>query len=154
MIHRYTVTASQTKLKAFLSGLRIVWAPCDWMFSSRLQFHASKTEVMWCSYGRRAPQLYSKSVVICSDLIQPLQSVCNLGIWLDSDCFMITHINKQLVLTMHLSEKFVTSLLHSHLMYGSFSLHLLSYQRLITAIQLWSTCLPPRTTLACHQRNC
>ena len=39
---------------------------------------------------------------------------------------------------MHLSGKFAASLFHSHLTYGSFSLHLLSYQRLITAIQLWS----------------
>ena len=66
----------------------------DWMFSSRFQLNASKTEVMWCSSDRRAPELSSKSVVICSDLIQLVQSVLNLGIWLDSDCSMTTHINK------------------------------------------------------------
>ena len=49
----------------------------DWMFSRSLQLNASKTEMMWCSSGRRAPELSFKSV-ICSDLIQPEQSVRNL----------------------------------------------------------------------------
>ena len=54
----------------------------DWMLSSRLRLNASKTSTLF------------KSVVICSGLIQPSQSVHNLGIWLDSDCSMITNINK------------------------------------------------------------
>ena len=73
---------------------QILNAISDWMFSSRLQLDASKTEVMRCSSGRLAPELSSKSVVICSNLIQPVQSVCNLGIWLNSDCSTTTHINK------------------------------------------------------------
>ena len=52
----------------------------DWMFSSHLQLNASKTEVMRCSSGRRVPELPSKSIVICSDLIQSVQSVRNLVI--------------------------------------------------------------------------
>ena len=66
----------------------------DWMFSSRLQLNASKTEVMWCSSGRHTTELFSKSVVICSDLFQPVQALRNLGIWLDSDRSLTTHINK------------------------------------------------------------
>ena len=66
----------------------------EWMFNSRLQLNASKTEVKRCSSDRCAPELSSKLVIICSDLIQPVRSVRNLGIWLDSDCCMTTHINK------------------------------------------------------------
>ena len=90
-----------------------------------------RIEVMWCSSGRHAPEFFSKSVVICSDLIQPVKSVRNLWIWLDLDCFMTTHINKT-------TRSFYAAFqLHSHLMCGSFSLHLLSHQRLTKAIQLW-----------------
>ena len=90
---------------------------------------------MWCSSGRHSPEL-----VICSDLIQPVQSVHNLGIWLDSDCSMTTHI--KLLPATYPSGKFIALPLHSHLMCRSFSLHLLSYQRLTMAIQLWSVYLP------------
>ena len=63
----------------------------DWMLSSHLQLNANKTEVICCSSG--APELSSKSVVICSDLTQPIQFVRKLGIWLDSGC-MTTYVNK------------------------------------------------------------
>ena len=36
----------------------------------------------------------TRKLDFCTDLIQPIQSACNLGIWLDSDCSMTTHINK------------------------------------------------------------
>ena len=62
----------------------------DWIFSSRLQLNANKTEVMWCSSGRRD----LNSLPNRSDLIQPVTICPQLGIWLDSDCSTTTHINK------------------------------------------------------------
>ena len=72
---------------------RCVDAVDRWMFSSRLLLNANKTEVMWCSSSRRSFTLPTKPVRICSDLILPVRCVRNLGIWLDSDCSMASHIN-------------------------------------------------------------
>ena len=54
---------------------------------------------------------------------------------------MTTHINKTTGSCYASLKEIRSILLHSHLMCGSFSLYLLSYQRLITAIQLWSVYL-------------
>ena len=60
----------------------------QWMVVQQSPPIWTPAKLRWCG----APELFSKSVVICSD--QPVQAVCNLGIWLDSDCSMTTHINK------------------------------------------------------------
>ena len=55
------------------------------MWSNRLQLNTSKTEVLWCTLSRRQHQIPRAPVRVCSDFIQPVSSVCDLGIYLDAD---------------------------------------------------------------------
>ena len=109
--------------------------------SSCLQLNASKTEVVWCSSGRRAPNFLPNRSSSAPTWSSQYNLSSNLGIWLDSDCSMTTHINKT-TRFCYASHGNSQQPFRSNLKYGSFSLHLLSYQRLITAIQLWSVYLP------------
>ena len=83
---------SQTKLNAFLSGFRTVLTPSMTGCSS-VDSNWTPAKLRWCG-APLVDVLSSISVVICSDLIQPVLSVLNLGIWLDSDCSMTTHVNR------------------------------------------------------------
>ena len=117
-----------------------VEASSEWMSSSRLQLNARKTEVMWCSSGPRAPELFQ----IDRHLLRPdpASTICPQPWDLARLRLFHDHSHQQndsLLLSISQGN---SSLLHSHLMCGSFSLHLLSYQRLITAIQLWSVHMP------------
>ena len=66
----------------------------DWMRSNRLQFNAAKTEVMWCASLRRKGQLPTSVLQIGASSVTPCESVRDLGIHLDADMSMRTHINK------------------------------------------------------------
>ena len=124
---------SQTKLNAFLSGFRTVLTPSMTGCSS-VDSNWTPAKLRWCGalfqIGRHLLRPDPAST-ICP---QPWD-LARLRLFHD-------HSRQQNKSFLHISGKFVASLLHSHLMCGSFSLHLLSYQRLITAIQLWSVYLP------------
>jgi hypothetical protein len=66
----------------------------SWMRSNRLQLNTTKTEVLWCATGRRQHQLPTEDVRVGTDLVTPVSSVRNLGIYIDSDVSMRTHVNK------------------------------------------------------------
>ena len=66
----------------------------SWMQPNRLQLNAVKTEVMWCSSARRQHQLPTKALSVCSDTVTPIKSARDLGIYIDSDLSMRTHILK------------------------------------------------------------
>lgn len=66
----------------------------SWMRSNRLQLNGDKTEVLWCASARRQHQLPSEPLLACSDLVAPVPSARNLGIYLDSDLSMRTHVTK------------------------------------------------------------
>ena len=64
------------------------------MSSNRLQLNTSKTEVLWCTSGRRQHQLSAVPLVVGNDTVPPVSSVQNLGIYVDSDLSMRTHVLK------------------------------------------------------------
>jgi len=65
----------------------------EWMRSNRLQLN-DKTEIIWCTSSRRQHQIPTASFAIGADVITPISSVRDLGIYLDSDLLMQTHISK------------------------------------------------------------
>ena len=64
------------------------------MRSNRLQLNADKTEVMWCSFTRRLPQLPSSPLAIAGAYVHPVSSVRDLGVFIDSDLGASTHVRK------------------------------------------------------------
>ena len=66
----------------------------EWMRSNRLQFNAAKTEVMWCASLRRRGQLPTSALHIGASSVTPCESVRDLGIYLDADMSMRTHISR------------------------------------------------------------
>jgi len=76
---------------------RVSTCICDvaeWMRSNRLQLNTDKTEVIWCTSARRQHQVPSAPFVVGSDTVTPVSSVRDLGIFIDSDLSMRTHISK------------------------------------------------------------
>jgi len=65
-----------------------------WMKSNRLQLNTDKTEVLWCATSRRQSQLPKLSLRICSDFVAPLLNVRDLGIYLDADLSMKSHVRR------------------------------------------------------------
>ena len=65
-----------------------------WMRSNRLQLNAAKTEFLWCSSQRRQHQIPDTPLNVGADAITPVRSVRNLGIYIDSDVSMSTHVSK------------------------------------------------------------
>ena len=66
----------------------------EWMRSNRLQFNAAKTEVMWCMSSRYQGQPPTSALQIRWSSATPRESVRDLGIYLDADMSMKTHISK------------------------------------------------------------
>ena len=66
----------------------------QWMRSNRLQLNADKTEVIWFSSARRQHQIPTAQFVIGNDVINPVSSVRDLGIYLDSDLSMRSHVSR------------------------------------------------------------
>ena len=64
------------------------------MSSNYLQLNTSKTEVLWCTSGRRQHQLPTVPLVVGKDTVPPVSSVRNLGIYVDADLSMRTHVLK------------------------------------------------------------
>ena len=67
-------------------------AVADWMSSNRLQLNATKTEILWCTSPRRQHQLPTSQLTVGNDQVTPVTSVRNLGIYVDADLSMRTHV--------------------------------------------------------------
>jgi len=65
-----------------------------WMAANRLQLNTSKTDLLWCSTSRRQSQLPCIPLRVGSDFISPSSSVLNLGIFLDADLTIRTHVQR------------------------------------------------------------
>ena len=65
-----------------------------WMKSNRLSLNTSKTEILWCATNRRQHQLPSTPLDVDGASVLPVKSVRDLGIYLDSDLGMKTHVRR------------------------------------------------------------
>jgi len=108
-----------------------------WMRSNRLQLNTDKTEIIWCSSPRRQHQIPTTPLAVGSDLVTPVSSVRDLGIFIDSDLSMATHVSKTVSscfamlrqirsirrsVTRPVLQSLVSSLVLSRLDYGSATL--------------------------------
>ena len=68
----------------------------DWCGSRRLQLNAAKTELMWFGSSAALSNLSQSDMTINdgSDVIQPVTTVRDLGVHLDSELTMRVHISK------------------------------------------------------------
>jgi len=74
---------------------RCVDATSDWMKSNRLQSNPDKVEIMWCATSRRQHQLPTTALSIDGAAVDPVKSVRDLGIYIDADLVMRTHVHGQ-----------------------------------------------------------
>ena len=66
----------------------------EWMRANRLQLNTTKTEVLWCSSARRQHQIPTTSIRIGNTSVLPVSSVRDLGVYVDSDLAMRTHVTR------------------------------------------------------------
>ena len=69
-------------------------AIATWMKSNRLQLNPDKTEVLWCATGRRQHQLPTSAMSIAGVPIAPAPFVRDLGVYIDADLSMRTHVQR------------------------------------------------------------
>ena len=65
-----------------------------WMQSSRLQLNTAKTKVIWCASNRRQDQLPQVALRVGTDHVTPTTSVRDLGIYVDCNVSMRTHVSR------------------------------------------------------------
>jgi len=63
-----------------------------WMTSNRLLLNPAKTEVLWCFSARRQHQIPVGPVCIGNTSVLPVSAVRDLGIYIDADLTMSTHV--------------------------------------------------------------
>jgi len=64
----------------------------SWKKSNRLQLNADKTESLWCVPAHHQHLIPSSPLYVCSDNIVPSKHVRDLGLYIDSDMSMRTHV--------------------------------------------------------------
>jgi len=120
------VNLLQARMSQFIDN---VWSLTR---SNRLQLNPEKTEFVWCTPSRRRHRNSTSDVLVCNDPIHPVQSVRDLGVYVDWAMTMRTHINHVLSscfsslrqikfikrsLLAHALTTLVTALVHSRLDY-------------------------------------
>jgi len=63
-----------------------------WMQANRLQLNPTKTEVLWCAPPQCQNVIPSGPVCINSSSVLPVTSVRDLGVYIDTDVAMKTHV--------------------------------------------------------------
>ena len=67
-----------------------------WMESNSLKLNRSKTEAIWFSSLRKVIKLPTKQIRILDTFISPSESVKSLGVFMERDLSMNSHISKML----------------------------------------------------------
>jgi len=62
------------------------------MRSNRLSLNSNKTEVIWVSTLRRQNQFPVLPMLINGSLVRPVRTVRNLGLLIDADLVMSSHV--------------------------------------------------------------
>jgi len=91
-VYGFRRPAAVGELSASISECTAAVASC--MRSNRLQLNADKTEVVWCTTGRRQHQLPSGTLTIDGTAVSASSSVLDLGIYIDADLVMQMHVQK------------------------------------------------------------
>ena len=63
-----------------------------WMASNRLQLYHAKTEVLWCTSSCQQHQMPTGPVRIGTTDVQPVSLIRDLGVYIDADMSMRTHV--------------------------------------------------------------
>ena len=82
------ISALQEQMSACIDDVAL------WMGSNRLQLNTAKTELLWCSTGRRQHQIPKIPTRVGENLVVPAIFIRYLGIYLDADATMRTHVSK------------------------------------------------------------
>jgi len=78
----------QTRISACIGEV------AGWMRSNRLQLNSSKTEIPWLATSRRLHQLPRIPLRVGADFVVPSNVVGDLGILIDSDVSMRSHVTR------------------------------------------------------------
>jgi len=132
MTHRSTVPVVHQHTRTCISTC--IDHVAEWMRSNRLQLNAAKTEILWSATSRQLPQAPLR---VGTDFVTPSAAVRDLGIILESDMSMSSHVRKKMstcfAVLRHLRsirrsvsrpmvQLLVMSLVLSHLDYGNATL--------------------------------
>ena len=60
--------------------------------ADRLQLNTAKTEVLWCASTRRQHLTLTESVHVGDASVSPVTAVQDLGVYIDADVTMRTHV--------------------------------------------------------------
>jgi len=66
----------------------------DWMSTNRLQLNSDKTEFMWLTTARSQHRLPTSDPLMGSTPVSPSAAVRDLGIFIDQDLTMKTHLQR------------------------------------------------------------
>jgi Reverse transcriptase (RNA-dependent DNA polymerase) len=76
----------QTRISACIDDV------AEWMRSNRLRLNSAKTEILWLATSRRLHQLPRTPLRVGADFVVPSTVVRVLGILIDSDVSMRSHV--------------------------------------------------------------
>jgi len=86
--------ASAVQQQPLSSRSKYLHVSTTWMQSNRFQLNTAKTKVIWCASNRRQHQLPQVDLRVGTDHVTPTTSVHDLGIYVDCDVLMRTHVSR------------------------------------------------------------
>ena len=99
-------TCTLTTLRSMVQVVHLISVPCrrrlprcltaaaDWMSANRLQLYSDKTEFMWLTSPRSQHRLPTSGSLIGSKVVSPSATVRDLGVFIDQDLTMKTHVQQ------------------------------------------------------------